>query len=118
MKRRGWVSGLVGSIVALWAGKPTRAEAAVSVTFGNVITTAAGTIFINLSDGSQLEFGSLDQLRNIVAAIDDPIEGRFLATMMGVAWWIARDPDASNSNLISGKTVTLNLSAPNSFRVQ
>lgn len=69
---------------------------------------------VTWADGSASE-GTLDQFREEIARIsDDPETARLLI----IAWFLARSPDASNANVVEGKTLTFDLSAPNPIRIQ
>ena len=87
-----------------------------SVTCTDVrIVPETGKWYVAFSDGTSLEFSSLQDMKDTIAEVDaDPVTARRIL----IAWWLARSPDGSNQNLVEGKTLTFDLSAPNPIRVQ
>jgi len=85
-----------------------------SVTVTAVVKMPDGTIKISTSDGSTLSWTSLEEMLTFFIPLQNPD----VALQLLLAWWIARSPDASNENLIEGKTLTLDLSAANPIKVQ
>lgn len=86
---------------------------AVSVTVTN-ISTSGPKYFVTFADGSQLEFQSLAAMTAWTKEIEDVPTTQRLA----VGFWIARDDDANNPNVIVGKTLTFDISNNNPIRVQ
>lgn len=84
--------------------------------------TATVTRITKMADGKWwVEFGaegnvynSLDEMKERVLAIQTTETARSLA----IAWWLARQPDGTNANLIVGKTLTFDLSAAQPIKVQ
>lgn len=72
-----------------------------------VIKNPSGKIYINFSDGSQLEANSLDELKNSCLSLDlDPD----LAKRIAVGYWLSQDTTASNTSLVEGKTLNISYS--------
>ena len=75
-------------------------------------------IFARFDDGSEQEYASLDQLKLHLSELDSGASGRHAAQCLLLGWWIARSPDATNTNLVEGKRLTYDLSAASPIRVQ
>ena len=87
----------------------------VSVTLVSIVKAASGRVYINWSDGSQTEYGSLD---TILTGLSEVGSDPNLAKAFLLAWWVARSPDGSNTNMVEGKTLTLDLYAADPLKVQ
>lgn len=72
-------------------------------------------IEVIFDDGSGVGAPSVQLLSDMVVNLDT---NRDTAKALAIAWWLARSPDATNDNLLVGKTLTFNLSAANPIRVQ
>ena len=90
---------------------------AVSVTLTKVIKEPAPSTrcIINFSDGTQMEF---DSIASVIANISTLDSDPDVARKMLIGWWVGRDANLSNPNLVEGKTLTFDLQAPNLLRVQ
>ena len=71
-------------------------------------------VLVNFSDGSQREYPSIEEMSTSVLQTDFDND---LAKTMLLAWWLARDADGSNTNIVEGKTLTFDLSAANLLKV-
>lgn len=80
----------------------------------NWTTAADGRITVTWGDGSSSEFLNLAEIKARIANM----ESRELTENTLFAWFLARQPDASSTNIIVGKTLTLDYSAANPIRVQ
>lgn len=86
---------------------------AVSVTMQSL--TIGTPCRFRFADGAELEFNSLDEVKRTLGELDrDPN----MARLLQIAWFLARQPDGNNPNLVIGKTLTFDLSANNPIRVQ
>lgn len=74
-----------------------------------------GRIIITWGDGHTTEYHNLDSLKEDLTQLDG---AQVQAEMWLASWYLARDPDMNNVNLIEGKTLTLDISAPNAIKVQ
>jgi hypothetical protein len=87
---------------------------AASVTLTDFTIGGDGSVTITYADGSGFLFASLQDLRDSLQDVDSAdMAKKFLH-----AWFLARQPDASNVNIVEGKTLTLDLSNANPIRVQ
>lgn len=92
---------------------------AVVVTLTDVVVDPDGKYRIRFADGTELEFANLAELQAYGSDFDSPGgDGPANAQLLALRWWLARSPNASNVNLVEGKTITLDLGAANIFRVQ
>lgn len=78
------------------------------------VTKSGGKVYVTFSDGTQLEFASLAEIQAAARDIDSDVH---LTQMLLIAWWLARSPDGVNENLVEGKTLVFDLSAPNAVRI-
>lgn len=91
---------------------------AISVSVNSAVKNQDGSVDIQYEPGGGgVHFNSVEEMN---LQIND---GACLTTVWGVvlvfmAWWLARSPEATNTNLITGKTMTVDLSAANAIRVQ
>ena len=91
---------------------------AISITVGSAVKNPDGSVDIQYEPGGGgAHFNSVEEMNLQINT------GACLTTDWGVvlvfmAWWLARSPEGSNTNLISGKTMTVDLSAANAIRVQ
>lgn len=90
----------------------------VQVTCSKVFRGDDGKFFVELESGQGLEYGSLDAVKQDISQLDSGQNGIDTAIRLLLGWWLARSPDASNENLIEGKTLVFDLSNPNPIRVQ
>jgi len=92
---------------------------AVTVTMRKVTLEAApsGRLLCEFSDGSGFEFNSLADAKAQVAQLDSGATGQNQAQMLLLAWWLARQPDGSNTQLVEGKSLTFDLAAAQPIRV-
>lgn len=88
--------------------------AAVSVECSDFTVHPDGSVSVVFTDGTGLSIGSLDDLKMEVSRLETSETARLLM----IGWFLARQPDASNVNLVEGKTLTFDLSAANAIRVQ
>lgn len=89
----------------------------VSVTLTDVNKEPAPSTrcLITFSDGTQLEFQNLAEMKQAIESLDvDPHQAR----LMLLAWWLRRDSNATNPALVEGKTLTLDFGAAQPFKVQ
>ncbi|MDH5244848.1 MAG: hypothetical protein OEW98_00240 [Betaproteobacteria bacterium] len=74
-----------------------------------------GTIKVIWEDGHSNLFRDLAEVREQITGLDSD---RTMAERLLLAWFLSRSADASNTNLVEGKRLTFDLSAPNPIRVQ
>lgn len=88
---------------------------AVTAEIASVTKGKTGSYYVTFVDGLQYEFSSLDDLKRFAAGSDADPE---LARKLCIGWWLARDSAALDAKqVVVGKTVTLDLSAANPFKV-
>lgn len=81
----------------------------VQISCTSITVNGNGRYLINLTDGSQLEFDSLESLQATATQIDAP-DQTGMAQLLLLAYWLARDPDAESPSIIAGKTLTFDMS--------
>ena len=84
------------------------------VTVSKVVKQPSGQIEINWADGVTQYYGSLDDIKQQITdgfTIDQ-------VRLMEVGWWLARQPNGDNANVVTGKTLTWDLSLANPFKIQ
>jgi len=88
---------------------------AVSVTLTTIIKEPAPSTrcLINFSNGTQLEFGSLAEVKEFVRDIETTENAQKLI----VGRWLAQHPDGDGTASIQGRTLTINMSAVNPVSV-
>lgn len=85
---------------------------------------ANGAISVLWDQGEGINFGDpsssdpQDGLAQLNAHVFTNGDSRERAQQYLLAWWLKRSPDASNVNLVEGKTMTFDLSAASPIRVQ
>ena len=88
---------------------------AVNALVQSFVKNPDGSIKVTWEDGHSMPFLNLAAIREFIGELDtDPV----VAERIALAWFLARQPDASNVNIIEGKRVTFDLSAANAIRVQ
>lgn len=87
---------------------------AATVTVQSVEILPNGSVNVVFESGHGFVFGSLDELKAAVGQVDD----RDNTQLVAMGWWLARQPDGSNTALVVGKTFTFDLSSPQLLRVQ
>lgn len=74
-----------------------------------------GNIRVVWGDGHSNTFADLQDVKDRVSALDsDPAAAESLL----LAWFLARQPDASNTNIVEGKRLTFDLSNASPIKVQ
>lgn len=68
-----------------------------------------GDISVQFADGSASNFTDLAALQDFAAQAVDPGNTVLLQRLL-LLWWLARDANASDSAIIIGKTLTLDMS--------
>lgn len=70
-----------------------------------------GRVYLDFSDGVQIEFPSPAEARAWASDIDlDDEATRTLLRRLLVRWWMHRDPASATAATVEGKTITLDLS--------
>lgn len=79
------------------------------------VKNADGSVKCVWEDGHSTSYPSLADLKADLAQLDGD---QTIAERWLLAWFLARQPDASNVNIVEGKRITLDASASNPLRVQ
>lgn len=79
------------------------------------IGRVGGGFQISWDDGFTQFYNSVDDIRESIAINLSDVER---VKLMDLAWWLARSPDGSNTNLVVGKSMTVDWSAPQPIKVQ
>jgi hypothetical protein len=91
---------------------------AISVVVNSAVKNPDGSVDVQYDPGGGgARFRSVEDMNLQINT------GACLTTEWGVllvfmAWWLARSPGATNTSLVVGKTMTVDLSAANAIRVQ
>lgn len=80
---------------------------AISATVTGVVYETNGQVFINFSDGTQLEFANRDALINHASSLETDAQWAKSALIRA---WLHRSEDASNPTWITGRTLQMDLS--------
>jgi hypothetical protein len=95
---------------------------AISVTVNSVSVVPDGPISLTYTGsvsgpGSGAGWSDMEQL---TLAINGPVDvnSEFGVVLLFLAWWKARSPALSNTGLVVGKTMTVDLGNNNAIRVQ
>lgn len=76
---------------------------------------ANGNVRVTWEDGHSNLFADMAEVRAYISGLDsNPV----IAEQLLIAWFIARQPDGSNTNIVEGKRLTFDLSNANPIRVQ
>lgn len=78
------------------------------------IVYANDRYYVRYADGTEYEFGSVEDMYWYASEVQTTDNAQRLL----LAWWLARNPTASNTNLVVGKTLTFDLSTPSAIKVQ
>jgi hypothetical protein len=70
---------------------------------------------LTFADGNTLFFGDDP---NSIFEYYNPLQNADVAKQLMIAWWAARSPEFTNTNLVIGKRLTFDLSAANPIKVQ
>ena len=73
-----------------------------------------GKVKVTWEDGHSAIFENLQHVKNDVMTLETMTNTELLL----LGWFLARQPDGSNVNVVEGKRLTLDLSASNPIRVQ
>lgn len=85
------------------------------ITYPEGATVAnANRIIVMFADGGGYEFAGFEHLQDWILAL----QTKDTAERLAVAYWLARDDDGSNPNIIIGKTLTFDLSVPSPIKVR
>lgn len=86
---------------------------AISVQLTNVRKVAAtGRIYLQWSDGVELEFQSLQEIKDWAQEADATAEqARGALRKLLARWYFIRDPAGATPATVNGKTITLDLAA-------
>jgi hypothetical protein len=79
--------------------------------------SADGSVLIEFADGTGKQFGTVEELREFIADLDDGDKGRELAKLIMLARWLRSDPDLSDNASVIGKVVSINVGAPNVIQI-
>jgi hypothetical protein len=69
---------------------------------------------ITWADGNTNFYGSLSEIMERLTELVTPD----LTKLLMLASWLARSPEGTNTNIILNKTLTLDLTSPNPWRMQ
>lgn len=87
---------------------------ATTVTLTKVRTAASGTLYVDFAEGTQLEFENLQAMRD--AATTAELDPNLLMLYL-IGWWLKRNPDADNVQLLEGLHATFDLASATPFKV-
>ena len=76
---------------------------------------ADGRVQVQWNDGQGTTFSSFEEMRTFALSGSDDAD---LPRKYLLLWWLARQPDGSNPNLMVGKTLTFDPTAAQFIRVQ
>jgi hypothetical protein len=74
-----------------------------------------GNVWVQYDMGEGQIFQSLEDLNNQLVST---LQTRDNARLLLLAWWLARQPDGTNANLVIGKTLTFDVAAAQPIKVQ
>lgn len=86
----------------------------VSVGIKSLTQAADGRVAIEYTDGSGVEYPSMEGLEGRLTTVEDAE----FAKLIAVSWWRRRDENFSNPNLIKNKVCTIDLDSPQVVKVQ
>ena len=82
---------------------------AISVTVSSAQKQPSGKYYVRFSDGVELEFNSLEKMKQHVRAFRDDTATDFIRAM-AIAKYLKSDPTGSNPGALVGRTMTIDLS--------
>lgn len=108
----------VGSTIAFQEGLMADKANAASLTACSATITGLvwqnDRYYLRFASGTEYEFDSLEA----IAAYAEEIQTVDNAEKLAIAYWLARDDDLSNINIILGKKLTFDVSQPSPIKVQ
>lgn len=80
------------------------------------VTRQSGRVYIDFSNGTQLEFSSLQNAKDYVRDLTDRLPEVLM--QMAIARYLFVDPDGENPSLIEGRSITITNENNTMVRVQ
>lgn len=74
-----------------------------------------GILDVVLSDNSGMRFNTREDLQQYASSVEADGD---IALKLLFCWWLARDANMTNTNLVIGKKITFDPAAANMIRVQ
>lgn len=85
------------------------------VTVEKVTVEPGGRVLVDWADGTQSEYESLAVLKDAIGKADN--DHNACKTWL-LAYWLKRNPQGDNKNIVEGKTLTFDLSLAQLMKVQ